>query len=139
MGQRHILLLDPNDGNRRNLAFLLHLAGYQVTEMVDENETLNHLELCAGALTVDLLLICPDGAGFNLSELLGRLQQWQLACLIVSQHIGLIRPARIISGAPASCRRNEVIEALAGLWPATDNQCGSTPKPAKCPQELDHE
>lgn len=139
MGQRHILLLDPNDGNRRNLAFLLHLAGYQVTEMVDENETLNHLELCPGALTVDLLLVCPDGAGFHLGELLARLQQRRLACLIVSQHIGLIRPAGTIPGAPASCRRNEVIEALAGLWPAPDSHCGATPKPAKGLQELDHE
>lgn len=120
MGQRRILLLDPNDGNRRNLAFLLRLAGYQVTEMVDEDETLNRLELCAGALPVDLLLVCPDGAGFNLGRLLGRLQQWQLPCLIVSQHIGLIHPARSSPGAPATCRRNEVIETLAGLWPAQD-------------------
>lgn len=123
MGQRHILLLDPNDGNRRNLAFLLRLAGYQVTEMVDEDETLNRLELCAGALTVDLLLVCPDGAGFNLGELLGRLQQWQLPCLIVSQHIGLIRPTRTIPGAPATCQRKEVIQTLAGLWPSPDNHC----------------
>lgn len=118
MPERHILLLDPDDGNRRNLAFLLHLAGYRVTEMDDEDETLNRLQLCGGEMPVDLLLICSDRAGLNLGELLGRLKQWQLPWVIVSDNFGLIQPAAGMTGFPATCRRIDVIETLACLWPA---------------------
>lgn len=118
MHQRHILLLDSDVGNRRNRAFLLRLAGYRVTEIGDADEALNRLTLCGKELTVDLLLICPGEAGLKLGALLGRLQQWQLPYLIVSKENGPPGPATAPQVFPKTCRHNDIIETLAGLWPA---------------------
>ncbi len=115
MVQRHILLLDPNGGNRRNMAFLLYLAGYQVTEVADGDEALNRINLATCENQADLLLVCEGDPALDLSQLLGRLQHRRGSTLIVA--------APPAAGAPRplpptwnSCPRHEVIETLARHW-----------------------
>ena len=115
MPKRHILLLDPHGGNRRNLAFLLQLAGYRVTEVGAGDEALNRLALCGDGVAVDLLLVCLGESGLDLGGLLDWRRQRQLPMLIVSEQVGIPRRSTG-TAAPLSCRRREVIETLAGLW-----------------------
>jgi hypothetical protein len=117
MPERHILLLDPNGGTRRNLAFLLHLAGYRVTEVGAGDEALNRLALCGDGLAVDLLLVCLGEPGLDLVELLHWRRQRRLTTLIVSEQIGLPRGPTGMTET-LSCRRREVLETLAALWSA---------------------
>jgi CheY-like chemotaxis protein len=133
MPERHILLLDPNGGNRRNLAFLLHLAGYRVTEVGAGDEALNRLALCGGGAGVDLLLVCLGEPGLDLVGLLDWRRHRQLPMLIVSEQVGILgRPTG--TAAPLSCRRREVIETLAGLWRAETLQ-SPNPAPAAVPPQ----
>jgi|GEM_PF-3867594 len=122
MNQRHVLLLDPDDDQRRNLAFLLRLAGYRVTEVADGDETLNRLTLCSENLPVDLLLICPGATALNLGDFLQRLQPWQPPHLIVSEELGVIRQSSDSTSPPKTCRRNEIIETLGAFWAANPPQ-----------------
>lgn len=131
MQQRHILLLDPNDGNRRTLAFLLHLAGYRVTEVVDGDEALNRLTLGPKTSLADLLLICLGETSISLGELLAQANRCPLPVLIVSEEVGLLRPAAAPATAPWSCRRGTVVETLAHFW-ATRPAASLNPDPG-CP------
>lgn len=115
MIQRHILLLDPNGGNRRNLAFLLHLAGYKVTEVAAVDEALNRLSLGEEAQRPDLLLVCESDSAVSLPEILPQLQQQRDRVLVVTQPQKASFQGQLPQILP-SCLRTEVIETLARFW-----------------------
>lgn len=115
MNQRRILLIGPNAGDRRNLAFLLHLAGYKVTEMAAIDEALNRLNLSQEAQRPDLLLVCEDESGLGLPDVLARLQQQTNSVLVVTRPQNGIPRGRMPQFLP-SCQRTEVIETLARFW-----------------------
>lgn len=118
MNQRYILLLDPCDDKRRNLAFLLRLAGYRVTAVSDGHEALNRIAIRLDPETIDLLVVCLHGPTIDVPGLLGALQQRQLPALWVSEDSDLTRQTRHSPQMRRSCRRNEIIETLATLWPS---------------------
>lgn len=130
MTQRHILLLDPNAGNRRNLAFLLHLAGYAVTEVAAADEALNRLSLSTEGRRPDLLLACEGDPGLNLPRVLAQLAQQRDGILVVTGS-GPDADGREMPQIFSHCRRNEVIETLARHW-AGDKQ-PSSPHSISCP------
>ena len=135
MGQRHILLLDPNDGNRRNLAFLLHLAGYRVTVVNDGHEALNRVAICLDPEHIDLLVVCLPGPTLDMPELLDGLRQKQLPALLVDENLGLPRQTGNSSLKLRCCRRDEIIETLATLWPSESATLSPSPIASINPQE----
>lgn len=135
MNQRHLLLLDPSDDKRRNLAFLLHLAGYRVTAVSDGYEALNRIAICLDAETIDLLVVCPQGPMIDVPELLGTLQQTQLPALWVSENAAPTWQLRNSARVSRICRRNEIIETLATLWPSDAATLSRPPIESVGPQE----
>lgn len=135
MNRRHILLLDPNGGNRRNLGFLLQLTGYQVTEVAAEDEALNRLAHCGDSHPFDLLLICQDQPGAHPWGGLSGLQQKQLSLLLVTDPPdNHFKPQR--AEIPLqSCRRNEIIETLARFWAIPQNQADQVNELQERPDE----
>lgn len=133
MTQRHILLLDPNGGNRRNLAFLLHLAGYAVTEVAAVDEGLNRFQLSKEAQRPDLLLVCEGDPSLSLPEVVAQLGR-QRDCVLVVTEAEEAGPGRRIPQIFPSCRRNQVIETLARYWTA-DSSSFSSARTSGAPQE----
>lgn len=117
MNQRHILLLDPKAGSRRNLAFLLHLAGYLVSEASATDEALNRLGLCGETPPIDLLLACEGDPALDLPGLLFQLRSRHQSVLILTGQ----QPPRLVIPSPwVSCHRLDVIETLARRYWTTD-------------------
>lgn len=120
MIQRHILLLDSNTAARRNLAFLLHLAGYEVTEVAAAEEALNRLSLSDAANLADLLLVCEGDPVLRLPGIFSQLQQQKDRILMVTA-AGTEVPGRRMPPLLPSCRRDEIIETLTRFWASPSN------------------